>query len=69
MADVRVAERRARSPSRSFLLHGSILALLVVYAAPIFGVILTSLQTNAEIPSVVSGTSPRTPRSTTSRRC
>jgi multiple sugar transport system permease protein len=49
MADVRAAEERARPPSRSLLLHGFILAILIVYAAPIIGIILTSLQTNAEI--------------------
>jgi ABC-type glycerol-3-phosphate transport system permease component len=49
MADARVAERRVRPLSRSLLLHGFILALLVVYAAPIIGIVLTSLQTDAEI--------------------
>jgi multiple sugar transport system permease protein len=49
MAEARADERRARPPSRSLLLHGFILAVLVVYAAPIIGVILTSLQTNTEI--------------------
>ncbi len=33
----------------SVLVHGFILAILVVYAAPIIGVLLTSVQTNAEI--------------------
>jgi len=42
-------ERRARPISRSFLVHGFILAMLVIYAAPIIGVALTSVQTNAEI--------------------
>jgi multiple sugar transport system permease protein len=41
--------RRARPWSRSLLLHGAILAILVIYAAPIVGVVLTSLQSNAEI--------------------
>jgi ABC-type glycerol-3-phosphate transport system permease component len=40
---------RERSPSRSLLLHGFILAILVIYAAPIIGVLLTSVQSNAEI--------------------
>jgi ABC-type glycerol-3-phosphate transport system permease component len=31
------------------VLHGFILAILVIYAAPIIGVVLTSVQTNAEI--------------------
>ena len=31
------------------MLHGFILAILVIYAAPIIGVLLTSVQTNAEI--------------------
>ena len=30
-------------------MHGFILAILVIYAAPIIGVVLTSLQSNAEI--------------------
>ena len=42
-------ERRARPLSRSLVLHGFILVILVVYAAPMIGVILTSLQSNAEI--------------------
>jgi ABC-type glycerol-3-phosphate transport system permease component len=42
-------DRRARPLSRSFVLHGFILAMLVIYAAPIIGVLLTSLQSNAEI--------------------
>jgi len=42
-------EQRARPTSRSLLLHGFILAMLVIYAAPIIGVVLTSLQSNAEI--------------------
>ncbi len=41
--------RRARPLHRSFVLHGFILAVLVIYAAPIIGVGITSLQTNAEI--------------------
>jgi ABC-type glycerol-3-phosphate transport system permease component len=50
-AGVTVTEenRRARPLSRSILVHGFILAVLVVYAAPIIGVLLTSVQTNAEI--------------------
>ena len=39
----------ARPLSRSLVLHGFILAILVIYAAPIIGVVLTSVQTNAEI--------------------
>jgi ABC-type glycerol-3-phosphate transport system permease component len=42
-------ERRARPYSRSLVLHGFILAMLLIYAAPIIGVALTSVQTNAEI--------------------
>lgn len=42
-------QRRTRTLPRSLALHGFIVALLVVYAAPIIGVILTSLQSNAEI--------------------
>ncbi len=49
MADARVQAEKARPPSRSLLLHGFILAMLVIYAAPLIGVVLTSLQTNAEI--------------------
>jgi multiple sugar transport system permease protein len=49
MAEAIAAEPRARSRTRSLLLHGFILAALVVYAAPVVGVLLTSLQTNAEI--------------------
>lgn len=41
--------RRARPLSRSLVVHGFILAMLVIYAAPILGVLLTSVQTNAEI--------------------
>ncbi len=41
--------RRARPLSRSMLLHGFILAILVIYAAPLIGVVLTSLQSNTEI--------------------
>jgi ABC-type glycerol-3-phosphate transport system permease component len=44
-----MAERRVRSPGRSAPLHAGIVALLVVYSAPVIGVILTSLQSNAEI--------------------
>jgi multiple sugar transport system permease protein len=39
----------ARPFGRSLVLHGFILAILVIYAAPIIGVVLTSLQTNTEI--------------------
>ncbi|MEX1343501.1 MAG: carbohydrate ABC transporter permease [Candidatus Limnocylindrales bacterium] len=46
---VRGEQRRARPLHRSFLVHGFILAILVIYAAPIIGVGLTSIQTNAEI--------------------
>jgi ABC-type glycerol-3-phosphate transport system permease component len=42
-------ERRARPLSRSLMVHGFILAILLVYAAPMIGVVLTSLQSNAEI--------------------
>ncbi|MEA2027059.1 MAG: carbohydrate ABC transporter permease [Chloroflexota bacterium] len=42
-------ERRARPVYRSMVVHGFILAILVIYAAPIVGVVLTSLQSNAEI--------------------
>jgi ABC-type glycerol-3-phosphate transport system permease component len=42
-------EGPARTPGRSLLLHGVILAVLVIYAAPMIGVVLTSLQSNAEI--------------------
>jgi multiple sugar transport system permease protein len=49
MAESHAAEGPVRSPGRSLALHGFILAVLVVYAAPIIGVILTSLQSNAEI--------------------
>jgi ABC-type glycerol-3-phosphate transport system permease component len=45
----RVTEERSRPRHRSFLLHAFILAVLVVYAAPLIGVVLTSIQTNAEI--------------------
>jgi ABC-type glycerol-3-phosphate transport system permease component len=41
--------RRARPRSRSLLVHGFILAILIIYAAPMIGVLLTSLQSNAEI--------------------
>lgn len=44
-----MAEHRARPAARSLLLHGGIIALLVIYSAPVIGVVLTSLQTNAEI--------------------
>ena len=40
---------RARPWYRSFMVHGFILAILVIYAAPIIGVLLTSVQTNPEI--------------------
>ena len=49
MAEALVAEARTRPLRRSLLLHGFILAVLIVYAAPIIGVLLTSVQTNAEI--------------------
>ena len=49
MAKTQVAEQKARPLHRSLLVHGFILAVLVIYAAPIIGVLLTSLQTNAEI--------------------
>jgi multiple sugar transport system permease protein len=41
--------QRARPLSRSFILHGFILVILVIYAAPLIGVALTSVQTNADI--------------------
>jgi multiple sugar transport system permease protein len=41
--------RRVRPLSRSLVVHGFILAILVIYAAPIIGVVLTSLQSNPEI--------------------
>ena len=41
--------RRERPLHRSFMVHGFILAILVIYAAPIIGVALTSVQSNAEI--------------------
>jgi ABC-type glycerol-3-phosphate transport system permease component len=43
------SDRRERPMGRSLVLHGVVLAMLVVYAAPIIGVALTSVQTNAEI--------------------
>ena len=49
MAEMPIAEQRARPWHRSVLVHGFILAILVVYAAPIIGVLLTSLQTDSEI--------------------
>jgi ABC-type glycerol-3-phosphate transport system permease component len=42
-------DQRARPLHRSWMLHGFILAMLVIYAAPIIGVLLTSVMTNAEI--------------------
>ena len=44
-----VSEARARPVHRSALLHLLILLLLLVYAAPIIGVLLTSLMSNGEI--------------------
>jgi len=41
--------RRERPLHRSFVLHGFILAMLVIYAAPIIGVLMTSVMSNAEI--------------------
>ncbi len=41
--------RRERPLHRSFVLHGFILAMLVIYAAPIIGVVMTSVMSNAEI--------------------
>jgi len=46
---ISAAAPRARGRATSLLVHGFILAVLVVYAAPIIGVLLTSLQTNVEI--------------------
>ena len=44
------SRRSVPDPGASrLLLHGFILAVLVVYAAPIIGIVLTSLQTDAEI--------------------
>jgi ABC-type glycerol-3-phosphate transport system permease component len=42
-------DRRERPLHRSFVLHGFILAMLVIYAAPIIGVLITSVMSNAEI--------------------
>jgi ABC-type glycerol-3-phosphate transport system permease component len=42
-------DRRARPLSRSLGLHVFILVILVIFAAPIIGVVLTSVQSNAEI--------------------
>lgn len=42
-------DQRERPLHRSFVLHGFILALLVIYAAPIIGVLMTSVMSNAEI--------------------
>jgi multiple sugar transport system permease protein len=44
-----MTERGTRPGWRSLLLHGGILALLIVYSAPVIGVALTAIQTNAEI--------------------
>ena len=44
-----VSEERTRPIHRSALLHLLILLLLLVYAAPIIGVLLTSLMNNGEI--------------------
>ena len=41
-------ERRRTLP-RSALLHAGIVALLIVYSAPVIGVVLTALQSNTEI--------------------
>jgi multiple sugar transport system permease protein len=49
MAERRSGERIGRRPGRSAALHAGIIALLVVYSAPIIGVALTALQSNAEI--------------------
>jgi ABC-type glycerol-3-phosphate transport system permease component len=38
-----------RSLPRAALLHAGIIALLVVYSAPVIGVVLTAVQSNAEI--------------------
>jgi len=46
---IATAEPRARTRIQSVFVHGFIVAILLVYAAPIIGVLLTSLQTNAEI--------------------
>ncbi len=42
-------DRRERPLHRSFVLHGFILAMLVIYAAPFIGVVMTSVMSNAEI--------------------
>ncbi len=42
-------ERRARPLGRSLGLHAFIVIILIVFAAPIIGVVLTSVQSNAEI--------------------
>ena len=47
--DSRISGRRERPLHRSAALHAFILVVLLVYAAPLIGVILTSLQSNAEI--------------------
>ncbi|MFV2063446.1 MAG: carbohydrate ABC transporter permease [Chloroflexota bacterium] len=44
-----IEQKRARTLSRSLVVHGFILAILLIYAAPLIGVLLTSLQSNAEI--------------------
>jgi ABC-type glycerol-3-phosphate transport system permease component len=44
-----MAERGHRRSHESVLLHGLVIALIVLWAAPIIGVLLTSLQSNAEI--------------------
>ena len=49
MAEARVASQRKRPLNRSLLVHGFILVVLAIYAAPIIGVLLTSLQTDSEI--------------------
>ena len=60
--------RRARPRSRSLLVHGFILAILIIYAAPMIGVLLTSLQSNAEIAARGVWHIPETPRWPTSER-
>jgi ABC-type glycerol-3-phosphate transport system permease component len=49
MASAQVAEPPVRPAHRSVLIHGFIVFILIIYAAPIIGVVLTSLMSNGEI--------------------
>ena len=49
MASARSTDQPVRPFYRSAVLHGFILVLLILYAAPIIGVVLTSLMSNGEI--------------------